>query len=121
MFLDSIKESRGFVLTYGLFFTVPNLYNIYRRVFDTSELGLVLFKYSIQGNEYTFMVRSTKGLYLHKLCFSLGIYTMIRDKEMTLLMFVTAKITLEMEGSTDRVRGSRRISVEVLVKRNCYG
>ena len=42
---------------------------------------------------------------------------MIRDKEMALLMFVTAKIyrKFEMEGgSNDRVRGSRRISVEVL-------
>ena len=44
---------------------------------------------------------------------------MIRDKEMTLLMFVTAKIyrKTEFDGGgkeKGRVRGSRRISVEVL-------
>ena len=122
VFLDAIKEkSRGFVLTYGLFFTALNLYNIYRRTFDNSELGLVLLKYNINGNEYTFMVRSTKrAIFAQIMFFCLrGIYTMIRDKEMKLLMFVTAKIyrKTEFDGGgkeKGRVRGSRRISVEVL-------
>eukprot|EP00943_MAST-04B_sp_MAST-4B-sp1_P002847 g2847.t1 len=81
------------------------------------------------------MVRSTKrALFAQILVFCLrGIYTLFRDKEMNLLMFVTAKIykttgtdsrgnttnnnTNDGTGQVLRTRGrSRRISVEVLGK-----
>ena len=98
VFLDAtIEKSRAFVLTFGAFFTILNLYNIYRRIFEDLEVGKVLFHYTISGNKHTFMVRSTKRtLFAQILVFCLrGLYTLFRDKEMNLLMFVTAKIYKE--------------------------
>ena len=61
VFMDAVKvKSRVFVIVVGILFVLMNINNIYGNIFGDWNQGVVLFKYTIQGNEYTFMKRSTK-------------------------------------------------------------
>ena len=93
--IDSmITKSRHMVLCVGLIFVVCNLYLIYQRTLGSTDNGVVLFKYTVHGKEHYIMKRSTKRLiYLQILLLSAnGIYTMLVDKPMKLMMFATGSI-----------------------------
>ena len=64
-------------------FVLVNINNIYNLIFGDWDQGVVLFKYTIQGNEYTFMKRSTKrSIFIQIMLFSMnGIYTLFKDKK----------------------------------------
>ncbi len=69
VFLDAIKlKSRILVIIIGSLFILLNIYNIYGNIFLNWNKDLILFKYTINGEEYTFMKRSTKrAIYLQVL------------------------------------------------------
>ena len=71
--------------------------NIYARFLETGIRGVVLLKYTIQGNEYTFMKRSVKrSIYIQIVLFSMnGIYTLFKDKKQELMIFATGNIYRE--------------------------
>ena len=70
---------------------------IYQRIFGDGDQGVILFKYTIQENDYTFMKRSTKrSIYLQVLLFSMtGIYTLFKDRKQELMIFATGNIYRE--------------------------
>ena len=98
LFLDAVKEkSRVFVIAVGIIFILMNIYNIFDRIFGDADYGIVLLKYTIQGNEYTFMKRSIKrSIFLQVMLFSTnGIYTLFEDRKQELLIFATGHIYRE--------------------------
>ena len=58
-------------------FALIHVFNVYNLIFGDWDQGVVLLKYAIQGNEYTFMKRSTRrSIYIQIMLFSMnGIYT----------------------------------------------
>ena len=80
-----------------LYARLVNINNIYNQLFTDWDQGVVLFKYTIQGNEYNFMKRSTKlSIFIQIVLFSLdGIYTVFKDKKMELMIFATGNIYRE--------------------------
>ena len=98
LFLDAVKEkSRVFVIAVGIIFILMNIYNIFDRIFGDADYGIVLLKYTIQGNEYTFMKRSIKrSIFLQVMLFSTnGIYTLFKDRKQELMIFATGNIHRE--------------------------
>ena len=59
--------------------------------------GVVLFNYTIQGEEYTIMKRSIqRSIFLQVLLFGItAVYTMFKDKKMELMIFATGNIYRE--------------------------
>jgi hypothetical protein len=97
-FYDVIKmKSRAIVLIVGFFFTLNNLYVIYDYTFNKNNIGVVLFKYNFQGQEYTIMKRATKrAIFIQIFLFSVsGIWILLKDSKMELFMFVTGNIYRE--------------------------
>ena len=95
VFLDSmITKSRYIVLCVGLIFVACNLYLIYQRTLGNTDNGIVLFKYTVRGKEHKIMKRSTKRLIYFQILLlgANGIYTMLVDKPMKLMMFATGPI-----------------------------
>ena len=93
--MDAVMlKSRYLMIGVGLAFVLLNVFNLYRRILGDSDHGRVLLKYSIQGEEYTIMKRSTqRSIFLQVLLFSAnGIYTMCVDKTMKLMLFATGHI-----------------------------
>ena len=86
-----------FVIAIGIFFILLNMNNIYGRIFRDTDQGVVLFKYTIQGNKYTFMKRSTqRSIFLQIMLFSInGIYTIFKDKKQELMIFAKGNIYRE--------------------------
>ena len=98
VFLDAVKvKSRVFVIVVGILFVLVNINNIYHRIFGDWDQGVVLFKYTIQGNKYTFMKRSVKrSIYIQIMLFSMnGIYTLFKDRKQELMIFATGHIYRE--------------------------
>ena len=98
VFLDAIKlKSRLFVIIVGSIYTFLNFSHIYDYVFTDYAEGVVLFNYTINGEEHTIMKRSTKrSIFLQVLLFSItAIYTMFKDKKMELMIFATGNIYRE--------------------------
>ena len=92
---DSMKvKSRNFTLLVGTMFIVINLWNIYNRVFGTVDYNVALARYTINGKKIILWKRSVqRSIFLHVLLFSMsGMYTLIKDKKMELLMFATGNI-----------------------------
>ena len=92
---DSMKvKSRNFTLLVGTMFIVINLWNIYTRVFGTVDYNVALARYTINGKKIILWKRSVqRSIFLHVLLFSMsGMYTLIKDKKMELLMFATGNI-----------------------------
>jgi hypothetical protein len=93
--LDAVKKkSRVFVLVIGSLFAFLTLWNIYDRTFNGTDVGVILFQY---GDDYVFYKRSTKrSCFIQILLFSLnGIWTMIKDKKMEMMIFATGNIYRE--------------------------
>ena len=98
VFLDAVKvKSRVFVIVVGTLFVLLNINNIYHNIFGDWDQGVVLFKYTIQGNEYTFMKRSVKrSIFIQIMLFSMnGIYILFKDKKQELMIFATGNIYRE--------------------------
>eukprot|EP00944_MAST-04C_sp_MAST-4C-sp1_P007453 g7453.t1 len=98
VFMDAVKlKSRIFVIIVGSLCTVLSINVIYGQTFGNADKGIVLFNYTIQGEEYTFMKRSVKrSIYLQVLLFSItAVYTMFKDKKMELMIFATENIYRE--------------------------
>ena len=98
VFLDAIKlKSRLFVIIIGSIYTFLNLREICNYVFTDYAEGVVLFNYTINGEEHTIMKRSTKrSIFLQILLFSMtAVYTMFKDKKMELMIFATGNIYRE--------------------------
>ena len=98
VFVDALKvKSRVFVIAVGIIFVFGNIYFIYQRIFGDTDQGIVLFKYTIQGNKYNFMKRSTQRfIYIQVLLFSMsGIYTLFKDRKQELMIFATGNIYRE--------------------------
>ena len=98
VFMDALKlKSRIVVIIIGIIVTILNIYNIYNRILGNWDKGVVLFNYTIQGEEYTIMKRSIqRSIYLQVLLFSItAVYTMFKDKKMELMIFATGNIYRE--------------------------
>ena len=80
----------------GMLFIVLNINNIYHLIFGNWNQGVVLLKYTISGNEYTFMKRATqRSIFIQIVLFSTsGIYTLLNDKKQKLLIFATGNYTV---------------------------
>lgn len=95
VFVDAVKKkSRVFILVVGILFALANLYLIYDRTFNGTDAGVILFQY---GDDYVFRKRSIKrSCFLQIFLFSLnGLWTMIKDKKMEMMMFATGNIYRE--------------------------
>ena len=74
VFIDAVK-SRVFVIVVD-FLIFGTINEIYDRTFAGWDQGVVLFKYTMQGKEYTFMKRSVKRSIFLQVMFGMnGIYT----------------------------------------------
>ena len=96
--MDAVKlKSRMLVIIYGSLSTVLSIYNIYGNTFGNWNKGVVLFHYTIQGEQYTIMIRSIqRSIFLQVLLFSISaVYTMFKDKKMELMIFATGNIYRE--------------------------
>ena len=115
LFLDAVKEkSRVFVIAVGIIFILMNIYNIFDRIFGDADYGIVLLKYTIQGNEYTFMKRSIKrSIFLQVMLFSTnGIYTLFKDRKQEFLIFATGNIYRET-GTASRDVKDKEYSMKI--------
>jgi len=109
--LDAIKiKGRIFVITLGGIFTLPNVYLIYQHTLGSWNKGVVLFSHTIRGEEYSFSKRSTQlTIYMHIFLASVsGIYTLIKDKKMELIMLATGNIYRETGDGVENARFSTR-------------
>ena len=95
LLLDAVrKKNRWFVIYCGVIFTLINVLNIYDRIFGTVDAGVILVEYSIGGKKLNFMKRDVKrSMYLNIMLFSLGgIWIMLKDKKMDVMMFANGLI-----------------------------
>ncbi len=93
--MDTVTlKSRYLIIGFGILFVALNVYNLFTGTFGDVDIGVVLVRYNIQGNEYTIMKRSTqRSIFLQVLLFSAnGIYITFVDKTMKLMMFATGNI-----------------------------
>ena len=107
VFIDAIKvKSRLFVIVIASICVLINAYNIYGYTFLDWDQSVVLLKYTIQGEEYTFMLRSTKrSIFFQVTLFGMNaVYTMLKDKKMELMIFATGNI---ISRDRNRVEGGR--------------
>jgi hypothetical protein len=110
VFMDALKvKSRIFVIAIGSIFTLLYMYLIYRNTFGDANVGVILLKYTTDGEEYSFMNRSTKrSIFLQILLFSMsGIYTMFVDKNQELMMFATGNIYRETGTASKHVEDTQ--------------
>ena len=110
LFMDVVKlKSRMFVIICGSLSTFLNIYNIYGNTFGNWNKGVVLFHYTIQGEEYTIMKRSIqRSIFLQVLLFSMtAVYTMFKDKKMELMIFATGNIYRETGTASKEIEDER--------------
>ena len=81
----------------GILFVLANINNIYNNIFGDWNQGVVLLKYTIQGNKYTFMKRSVKrSIFIQIMLFSMNaVYILFKDRKMELMIFATGNIYRE--------------------------
>ena len=85
-----------FGIVFGMLFVSFNVNNIYHVVFGDSDQSVVLFKYTIQGNDDTIMKRSTKRtIYLQIILFSMAVSNLLKDRKQELMIFATGNIYRE--------------------------
>ena len=123
VFLDAVKvKSRVFLLVLGVLFVLSNFNNIYHLIFGNWDQGVILLNYSIQGNKYTFMKRSTqRSIYIQIMLFSMnGIYTIFKDSKQELMIFATGHIyretgtaskDVEQKTFVQKIKSEKSISV----------
>ena len=115
VFLDAVKvRSRVFVIAIGILFVLLNINNIYNLIFGDWDQGVVLFEYTIQGNKYTIMKRSTqRSIFIQVMLFSMnGIYTLFKDRKQELMIFATGNIYRET-GTASREIEDKEYSKEI--------
>ena len=108
--MDALKlKSRILVIFVGSLSTVLNIYNIYGNTFGNWNKGIVLFHYTIHGEEYTIMKRSIqRSIYFQILLFSISaVYTMFKDKKMELMIFATGNIYRETGTASKEIEDKR--------------
>ena len=96
--IDSIiVKSRLFALVVGLLFSLVNVWNIYNLSFGNWSNGVVFFSYTNNGEKFVVYRRPTqRSIFLQILLFSLnGIWVLIMDKKMRIMMFATAYVDKE--------------------------
>ena len=123
VFLDAVKvKSRMFVIAIGIIFVLANIHNVYNLIFGNWSQGVILFKYTIQGNKYTFMKRSTqRSIFIQIMLFSInGIYTLFKDRKQELMIFATGHIyretgtaskDVEQKSFVRKIKSEKSISV----------
>ncbi len=119
VFLDAIKvKSRLFAIVVGIIFVLVNANDIYHLIFGNWSQGVVLLEYTIQGNEYTFMKRSTqRSMFIQIMLFSMnGIYTLFKDKNMELMIFATGNIYRET-GTASKEVEDKIFSMEIKLEK----
>eukprot|EP00944_MAST-04C_sp_MAST-4C-sp1_P001474 g1474.t1 len=107
VFIGALKvKSRVFVIVVGILFVLITVNNIYDRTFEDTDQGVVLLKYNIQGNKYTFMKRSTqRAIFIQVLLFSMnGVYTLFKDRKQELMIFATGNIYRETGTASKEVK-----------------
>ena len=95
IFVDTIRiKSRAFVIAVCNIFVLLNMYNLYSYTLGDSYNGVTLAVYSAEGQTVRIWLRSThRSIFLQVLLFSArGIWVMIFDKKMELMMFGTGKV-----------------------------
>ena len=106
----------------GMLFVLVNVNNIYNLIFGDRNQGVILFKYNIQGNEYTFMKRSTqRSIYIQIMLIAMnGIYTIFKDRKQELMIFATGHIyretgtaskDVEQKTFVQKIKSEKSISV----------
>ena len=86
------KENRRFVIYWALF-SLINILNIYDRIFGTVDVDLVLMEYSISGKKLHLQMRCKAIHVSEHNAFSIGgIWIMLKDKEMDVMMFANGLI-----------------------------
>ena len=95
-----------FLIVIGVFYVFFHIYSIYTRIFGDADQGIVLLKYTIQGNDYTFMKRSVKrSILIQVMLFSItGIYTLFKDRKLELMIFATGHIYRETGTASREVK-----------------
>ena len=90
-------KSRTFVVVVMATFLAINIFNVYGNTFGGLNHNIILLEYTIQGKSYMITKRSTqRSIFIQILLFSVnGIYTMIKDKDMELMIFATGQIYRE--------------------------
>ena len=99
-------KSKGFEKFSFIMIIGGSFGNIFDRIFGDADYGIVLLKYTIQGNEYTFMKRSIKrSIFLQVMLFSTnGIYTLFKDRKQELMIFATGHIYRETGTASREVK-----------------
>ena len=100
------------MLFLGGLFVLLNLLNIYNLTFNSTEVGVVLFRYS---KNYIIYKRSFKQLiFIQILLFSVsGLWVLFKDKKMCLMIFSTGHVFRhELIGSTSDVDRRNRITTK---------
>ena len=95
IFIDAvIKKSRTWTVSLVAIFVLINVFNIYNYTFGKIDNNVSLIEYTIQGEKVIMWKRSTRRyIYIQVLFFSIcGIWTLIKDKKMELMMFATGNI-----------------------------
>ena len=95
LFVDAVvQKNRATASFIAILFVVLNLYNLYESTIGDYDDGIVLFRYMVEGVEYTIMKRSThQGVYFQILLFSSrAVYRLLTDKKMELMVFGTSNI-----------------------------
>ena len=89
-----VSKSRYFLLATSVIFVILNIYNIYGYTLGGWDDNVTLLQYSIQSKGYTITKQSTKrSIFFQILLFSAnGIYVMLKDKTMTLMIFATSHV-----------------------------
>ena len=119
LFVDALKvKSRIFVLFLVCISVFLNLVNVHYNIFTNANQGIVLFNYTIQGEENTIMKRSTKrSIFLQILLFSMtAVYTIFKDKKMKFMLFATGNIYRET-GTASKEVEDKTFSMEIKLEK----
>ena len=90
-------KSRTFVVLVMATFLGINIFNVYGNTFGGWNHNIILLEYTVQGKSYMITKRSTqRSIFIQILLFSVnGMYTMIQDRDMKLMIFATGQIYRE--------------------------
>ncbi len=85
-----IYKSRYFVIAFGFGFFAISIFNLYGNTFGNWNVGVVFAQYTIDGQSYTIMERSTqRTIYLQTLLVCVNaLYTMLADRSSKKMLFV---------------------------------
>ena len=111
-----VFKSRYMVLSIGLLCLALLIYEMYVRIFGDKELDFILLQYNIDGKKYTIMKRSTKlSIFMQILLFSVqGMYIMLVDKGMSMMMFATGNIYRRTGTSSTKMKDTNFVIKKTL-------